>query len=125
MTTDGSRAGLVYINCYQPEKQVKYDKEALILHEGVPGHHLQIALQSEIEVLPEFRKSSRFSALSEGWGLYPESLGAELGLYRDPYSRYGRLSEERFRRALGDQHRAARHGLEPCPGDRLLPHPYR
>ena len=97
--TDGSRAGFVYINCYEPEKQVKYNKEALILHEGVPGHHLQIALQREIEGLPEFRKSGGFSAFSEGWGLYAESLGAELGLYRDPYSRFGRLSSERFRAA--------------------------
>jgi uncharacterized protein (DUF885 family) len=97
--TDGSRAGFVYINCYEPEKQVKYNKEALILHEGVPGHHLQIALQREIEGLPEFRKSSGFGAFSEGWGLYAESLGAELGLYRDPYSRFGRLSSERFRAA--------------------------
>jgi len=97
--TDGSRAGFVYINCYQPEKQVKYNKEALILHEGVPGHHLQIALQREIEGLPEFRKSAGYSAFSEGWGLYAESLGAELGLYRDPYSRFGRLSSERFRAA--------------------------
>lgn len=97
--TDGSRAGFVYINCYQPEKQVKYNKEALILHEGVPGHHLQIALQREIEGLPEFRKTGGYSAFSEGWGLYAESLGAELGLYRDPYSRFGRLSSERFRAA--------------------------
>ena len=97
--TDGSRAGFVYINCYQPEKQVKYNKEALILHEGVPGHHLQIALQREIEGLPEFRKSGGYSAFSEGWGLYAESLGSELGLYRDPYSRFGRLSSERFRAA--------------------------
>ena len=97
--TDGTRAGFVYINCYEPEKQVKYNKEALILHEGVPGHHLQIALQREIEGLPEFRKSSGFSAFAEGWGLYAESLGAELGLYRDPYSLFGRLSSERFRAA--------------------------
>ena len=96
---DGSRAGFVSINCYQPEKQVKYDKEALILHEGVPGHHLQIGLQLEIEGLPDFRKSSRFTAFSEGWALYAESLGAELGLYRDPYTRFGRLSSERFRAA--------------------------
>jgi Uncharacterized protein conserved in bacteria len=97
--TDGTRAGFVYINCYEPEKQVKYNKEALILHEGVPGHHLQIALQREIEGLPEFRKSSGFGAFSEGWGLYAESLGSELGLYRNPYSLFGRLSSERFRAA--------------------------
>jgi uncharacterized protein (DUF885 family) len=97
--TDGSRAGFVYINCYQPEKQVKYDKESLILHEGVPGHHLQIGLQREIEGLPEFRKSSGFTAFTEGWALYAESLGGELGLYRDPYTRFGRLSSERFRAA--------------------------
>jgi uncharacterized protein (DUF885 family) len=97
--TDGSRAGFVSINCYQPEKQVKYNKEALTLHEGVPGHHLQIALQREMEGLPEFRKNYGVTAFSEGWGLYAESLGSELGLYRDSYSRFGRLSSERFRAA--------------------------
>jgi uncharacterized protein (DUF885 family) len=97
--TDGSRAGFFSLNAYQPEKQVKYNKEALVLHEGVPGHHLQVALQREMEGLPEFRKNYRVTAFNEGWGLYAESLGPELGLYRDPYSRFGRLSSERFRAA--------------------------
>jgi len=96
---DGTRAGFVNINTYRAETQLKYDKEALILHEGVPGHHLQRGLQGEIEALPEFRKHMGFVAYTEGWGLYAESLGGQLGLYRDPYSRFGQLASERFRAA--------------------------
>lgn len=95
--TDGTRAGWFNLNAYQPEKQVRYNKEALVLHEGVPGHHLQIALQRELEGLPDFRRLYFNNAYAEGWGLYAESLGAELGLYRDPYNRFGQLSSERFR----------------------------
>jgi prolyl oligopeptidase len=97
--TDGTRAGFVRLNTYHPETQVKYDKEALILHEGVPGHHLQIGLSVEAEGVPEFRKYIDATAYVEGWGLYAESLGDELGLYRDPYSRFGRLTSERVRAA--------------------------
>jgi prolyl oligopeptidase len=95
--TDGSRAGWFNLNAYQPEKQVRYNKAALTLHEGVPGHHLQIALQREMEGLPEFRKLYGNTAYLEGWALYAESLGDEMGVYPDPYSRFGKLSSERFR----------------------------
>ncbi|MFN7983004.1 MAG: DUF885 domain-containing protein [Vicinamibacterales bacterium] len=94
---DGTRAGFVNLNTYRAETQVKYDKVSLILHEGVPGHHLQQSLQRELTDTPDFRKSFRATAFSEGWGLYAESLGEELGLYRDPIILFGRLTSERFR----------------------------
>jgi uncharacterized protein (DUF885 family) len=88
---DGSRPGWFNIDAYQPEKQVKYTKEALVLHEAVPGHILQGSIQQQIEGLPQFRKTRMplfsSSAYGEGWGLYAESLGAELGVYRDPARR--------------------------------------
>jgi uncharacterized protein (DUF885 family) len=71
--------------------------EALTLHESVPGHHLQIALSQEMVGVPEFRKTSRYVAFVEGWGLYAESLGPELGMYQDPYSRFGQLTYEMWR----------------------------
>lgn len=94
---DGSRAGFVNLNTYKAETQMKYDKVSLILHEGVPGHHLQLALQRERTDVPEFRKLASSTAFLEGWGLYAESLGNELGLYRDPVVRFGWLTSERFR----------------------------
>jgi prolyl oligopeptidase len=96
-SADGTRSGFVNLNTYRPETQVKYAKEALILHEGIPGHHLQQGLAVEMENVPEFRKYFFSTAFVEGWGLYAESLGAELGVYRDPYTRFGRLSSERVR----------------------------
>jgi len=94
---DGTRPGWFNLNTYQPEKQVKYDKESLVLHEAVPGHIFQGSLAQSIPDLPDFRKYYSTTAYQEGWALYAESLGSGLGLYRDPYSRFGQLASERFR----------------------------
>ena len=89
--------GWFNLNTYEPEKQVKYDKESLVLHEAVPGHVFQITLAHGLQNLPDIRKFYMNSAFAEGWALYAESLGAQLGLYREPASRYGQLASERFR----------------------------
>jgi len=96
-TGDGSKAGFFYMNTYNLKSRPLYTIEALSLHEAVPGHHLQIALQQEIEALPNFRRYSGFTAFSEGWALYAERLGLELGFYEDPYSDFGRLTMEIWR----------------------------
>jgi uncharacterized protein (DUF885 family) len=97
-TTDGSRPAWFNMNTYRPQEQVKYRTEALVLHETVPGHHLHIALARELPDIPEFRRTFTATAFSEGWALYAESLGAELGtVYRDADTRFGQLASEKFR----------------------------
>jgi uncharacterized protein (DUF885 family) len=94
---DGSRAGFFYINTFNLPSRPLYMIEALSLHEAVPGHHLQLAIQQELEDLPQFRKYTGFTAYVEGWALYSERLGLETGFYTDPYSDFGRLTMEIWR----------------------------
>ena len=94
---DYSAPGWMNLNAYQPEKQTKYNKEALVLHEAVPGHIFQITLAQALTGIPDFRRFYSNSAYVEGWGLYAESLGAQVGVYKDPASHFGQLASERFR----------------------------
>ncbi len=96
-SADGSRPGILYINQYDMRRLPRYEISALAYHEGVPGHHLQLSLSQALKGLPKFRAYGGYTAFSEGWGLYAEQLPKEIGLYRDPYQDFGRLSMELLR----------------------------
>lgn len=95
--TDGSRPGIFYANLRDTTFMPIYQLEALAYHEGIPGHHFQIAISQELEGVPLFQRIARFTAFSEGWGLYTEELGKDMGFYEDPYSDFGRLAMELWR----------------------------
>ncbi len=94
---DGSRPGVYYANLYEMAAMPTYQMEALAYHEGIPGHHMQIAIAQELQGVPSFRRFGGFTAYSEGWGLYSEWIAKELGFYADPYSDFGRLAMELWR----------------------------
>ena len=94
---DGSRPGYYYANLYEMKDMPTYQMEALAYHEGIPGHHMQIAIAQELEGIPDFRKFGGYTPYTEGWGLYSEFLAKEMGFYKDPYSDFGRLAMELWR----------------------------
>ncbi|GAB5459814.1 MAG: DUF885 domain-containing protein [Henriciella sp.] len=96
---DGSRPGVYYANLYRMQDMPLYQMEALAYHEGIPGHHMQLAISQELTGLPKFRKFGGYTAYTEGWGLYSEFLPKEMGFYEDPYSDFGRLAMELWRAA--------------------------
>jgi len=96
-TADGSRPGHINVNEWDPQHRLTLNIEAIAYHEGIPGHHLQLSIAQELPDLPEFRKHAGYTAFVEGWALYAERLGKEVGRYQDPYSEYGRLENEMWR----------------------------
>jgi len=96
-TPDGSRPGIFYVNTFNLKAQPIFGVETLFLHEAVPGHHFQISLAQEQKQLPKYRRFNDYTSFSEGWALYAESIGKEMGLFTDPYQYYGRLSDELLR----------------------------
>jgi uncharacterized protein (DUF885 family) len=96
-TPDGSRPGRLRIDTFNAADRNLYAVEAIAYHEGIPGHHLQISIAQELDDVPTFRKFGSYTAYSEGWGLYSERLGKDVGFYQDPYSDYGRLEADIWR----------------------------
>jgi uncharacterized protein (DUF885 family) len=96
-SADGRRPGIVYLNSFELSSRPTYTSDVLELHEGIPGHHLQLAVSMENRNLPRFRRFGEETAFAEGWALYAESLGAELGVYNDPYQKFGALSFDAWR----------------------------
>jgi len=96
-TPDGSRPGHVFVNTYDFANQLTINNESTAYHEGIPGHHMQISIAQELPDLPPFRQQASYTAFQEGWALYSERLGKEIGFYQDPYKDYGRLDDEMLR----------------------------
>ena len=96
-TPDGSRPGHIMVNTSDPEKRTRIDMESTAYHEGVPGHHMQFSIAQEMPDLPPFRQHGFYGAFIEGWALYSEQLGKEVGFYKDPYNNYGRLEDQQLR----------------------------
>ncbi len=96
-SVEAGRPGYFYANTYALDTRPRWEMEALTLHEAVPGHHLQLSIQAELEDVPWFRKTGGYTGYTEGWGLYSESLGEEMGFYQDPYSKFGQLTYEMWR----------------------------
>ena len=117
---DGSRGGTFFVNVADPSSWGTFELESMAFHEGIPGHHLQLAIASELEDVPEFRKHIHNAAYAEGWGLYTERLSDEMGLYtarRRPDGDVRRRLDARL--PAGRRHRPARARLEPAAGGRL------
>ena len=118
-TPDGSRPGHVFVNTYDFANQLTINNESTAYHEGVPGHHMQVSIAQELPELPPFRQQAGYTAYAEGWALYSERLGKELGFYQDPYNNYGRLDDEMLRaiRLVVD---TGIHGREHWTRDQVL-----
>jgi uncharacterized protein (DUF885 family) len=120
---DGSRPGIFYVNTYDLPSRKTWDMESLFLHEAIPGHHFQIALAAGTDRLPNFRRFGGETAYIEGWGLYAESLGKELGVYTDPYSISAAAGRAVALDPARGRHRPPQQELDPRAGDRVHARP--